>query len=128
MRRQIAIIAGILCLATGPQAHAVITAKTPLAAVVGSSTYILVGKVSEFHAEQPAMVVVAIEDIKGKAPFRKLPINCKVADEKAFKNNKIEPLLKRFGPDLEVILFLQPRDDHYVTFGFANGTWFQLTG
>lgn len=129
MRRRVAIVLAIAALIfAGSQARAVITAKTPLKAIVGSSSYIVLGKVDKYFADKPAMVVTITEDIKGKAPFRQLPINCKVADEKAFKDNKIEPLLKRFGPDMEVIIFLAPRDDGFVTFGFTNGTWFQLNG
>jgi outer membrane protein assembly factor BamB len=133
MRGRYALGAGVLLgvnllLFTWNQAHAVVTAKTPLKAIAGSSSYILVGKVEKFFPEKPAMLVVAIEDIKGKAPFRQLPINCKVADEKAFKENKIEPLLKRLGPDMEIIIFLAPRDNGYITFAFTNGTWFQLEG
>jgi outer membrane protein assembly factor BamB len=123
-----ASILAIVFLLAWQNADAVITAKTPLKAIVGSSTYIFVGKVEKFFPEKPAMVVAITEEIKGKAPFRQLPINCKVADEKAFKANKIEPLLKRFGPDLEMVFFLAPRDGGYITFGFTNGTWFQLEG
>ncbi len=128
MRGRFTILAAAILVLAGTHAHAVITAKTPLKAIVGSSTYILVGKVDKYFPDKPAMLVVVTEDIKGKAPFRQLPVNCKVKDEKQFKDNKIEPLLKRFGPDMEIIIFLAPRDDGYITFGFANGTWFQLSG
>ena len=123
-------ILGVLLFLFWQQAHAVITAKTPLNAIAGSMSYIVVGKVEKFFPDKPAMLVAITEDIKGKAPFRQLPINCNVADEKAYKENKIEPLMKRFGPDLDIIFFLAPpRDDGSITtFGFTNGTWFQLHG
>ena len=90
------------------RAHAVIKADTPLKAIEGSAVYILIGKVEKYFPEKPAMLVVATEEIKGKAPFSQLPINCKVEDLKSAKENQIEPLLKRFGPDMEIIFFLAP--------------------
>jgi outer membrane protein assembly factor BamB len=118
----------ILLLFTFRQAHAVITAKMPLKDIEGPARYILVGKVDKYFPDKPAMLVSVVDDIKGKAPFRKLPINCKIDDAKTVKENQIEPLLKRFGPDLEIIVFLYPRGKGFITYGFTNGTWFQLRG
>jgi outer membrane protein assembly factor BamB len=129
MRGRLAIIAGAILLAlAGQHAHAVITAASPLKKFEGDAVFIVVGKVEKHFPDMPAMLVVITEDIKGKAPFRKMPINCKVADPKTFKDNQIEPLLKRFGPDQEIIFFFDPNGKSYVTFAFTNGTWFQLQG
>jgi outer membrane protein assembly factor BamB len=119
---------GVILVFSWNPAHAVITAKTPLKAIEGSSVYILVGKVDKFFPEKPGMLVTVGEDIKGKAPFRKLPINLKVVDEKTAKANQIAPVLKRLGPDMEIIFFLSPIENDYITFAFTNGTWFQLHG
>lgn len=124
----IGAVLGMLCFFVANQAHAVITAAMPLKKFEADAVYIVVGKVEKFFPDKPAMLVVITEDIKGKAPFRQLAINCKVADEKTFKDNKIEPLLKRLGPDQEIIFFLDPNGKSYVTFAFTNGTWFQLQG
>ncbi len=127
MRGRIAIV--FILLVSCNYAHAVITAKTPLSATEGSSRYIFVGKVDKYLPDRPAMMVSIVEDIKGKSPFRELPINLKVEDAKSFKDNQIEPLLKRFGSDMEIIFFVAaPRAGNHITFAFANGTWFQLTG
>jgi outer membrane protein assembly factor BamB len=131
MRGRIAVLAVALVLWAGANAHAVITAPSPLSKFEGDSLYIVVGKVDKHFPEKPAMLVTIIEDIKGKAPFRTLPINCKVANPADFKKNLIEPLLKRFGPDQEIIFFLDPYgegDKSYKTFAFTNGTWFQVQG
>jgi outer membrane protein assembly factor BamB len=130
MRGRIAVIAGAILLAVvGQHAHAVITAKTPLSAIESAAAYVIVGKVVEYSPEKLQMSVKAIEDIKGKAPFRNLPINCKIADEKIAKDNQIGPLLKRFGPDMEIIFFVAPvRGKSHITFAYTNGTWFQLLG
>lgn len=127
--RRISIAAAILGALFVSTAHAVITAKTPLKVIEGDALYIFVGKVDKYYPERPAMMVEVIEDIKGKAPFRQLPINCKVADEKTFKENQIAPLLKRFGPDAEIIFFVNKlRGKTHITFAFTNGTWFQVFG
>ncbi len=122
------VMLGILFVASH-QLHAVITAATPLKKFEGDAVYIVVGKVDKYYPEKPAMMINVIENIKGKAPFRQMPINLKVDDPKAFKENQIEPLLKRFGPDMEIIFFLTPHGKKsYITFAFANGTWFQAPG
>jgi outer membrane protein assembly factor BamB len=130
MRGRFAIIAVAFLALAGAKAHAVITAAAPLAKFEGDSVYIVVGKVDKHFPDKPAMLITITEDIKGKAPFRTLPINCKVADEADFKKNLIDPLLKRFGPDQEIIFFLDPigSGKTYKTFAFTNGTWFQLHG
>jgi len=126
MRNFVASIAGVFLVMSS--AHAVITVKTPLSAIQESSTYIFVGKVEKFLPDKPAMIVQITEDIKSKAPFRQLLINCKV-DEKAAKENQIEPLMKRLGADLDIVFFCVVRGKSYVpTFAFTNGTWFQIHG
>jgi outer membrane protein assembly factor BamB len=120
---------GILLFCVATQVHAVITTKTPLSATEGVARYVFVGKVSKYLSDKPAMMVTIVEDIKGKAPFRELPINLKVEDPKTFKDGQIEPLLKRFGPDMEIIFFVAPpRAGNHITRGYCNGTWFSLSG
>src|ERR1035438_7926171 len=129
MRGRFAILAVAFLVLAATRAYAVITTPTPLSKFEGDSLYIVLGKVDKHFPDKPAMLVTITEDIKGKAPFRTLPINCKVADEADFKKNQIEPLLKRFGPDQEIIFFLDPiGNKSYKTFAFTNGTWFQLHG
>src|SRR5881396_3445907 len=126
MRGRLILLAGLaIGILFGSQhARAVIKADTPLKAIEGSAVYVVVGKVDKYFADKPAMVVEVSEDIKGKSPYRKLPINLKVADQKTFEKNQIGPLLKRLGPDQEIIFFLSPpRGDIVVTRAFTNGTW-----
>jgi outer membrane protein assembly factor BamB len=125
------LLLGVILVITYNRAEAVITAKTPLDAIEGSAMYIVVGKVEKHFPDKPAMLVTITEDIKGKAPFRAMPINCKVADEKTFKANQIEPLLKRFGAELEIIFFINKAAagrKNLITYGYTNGTWFQIIG
>ncbi len=118
----------IIALLASQQAFGVITAKLPLKAIERSANFVLVGKVEKYFAEKPAMLVNAIDDIRGKAPFRELSINLHVADAELRKKNLIDPLLKRFGPDLEIVFFITQKENNLITFAFTNGSWFQLYG
>src|SRR5436190_213031 len=112
-------VLGLVLIFSWQHAHAVIKADTPLKAIEGDSTYILVGKVEQYFPDKPAMLVTVTEDIKGKAPFRQLPINCKITDQKSAKNNQIEPLMKRLGADLDIIFFVNPKGKKLFTFAFT---------
>jgi outer membrane protein assembly factor BamB len=125
----VAVIVLGLMLSVCQRASAVITADQPLKQTEAVAQFIFIGKVEKFFADKPAMLVTISEDIKGKAPFRSLPINCKVADPKEAKDNLIEPLVKRLGPDIDIVFFVSPqRGKSYVTFAYTNGTWFHLHG
>ena len=127
MRGRLILLIGVGILLVSQHARAVIKADTPLKAIEGSAVYVVVGKVDKYFADKPAMFVEVSEDIKGKTPYRKLPINLKVTDPKTFEKNQIGPLLKRLGPDQEIIFFISaPRGKNFVIFAFTNGTWFQL--
>ena len=127
----VGVILGVIVAFTYNPVRAVIKAETPLKAIEASATYIFVGKVEKHFPDKPAMLVTITEDIKGKAAFRALPINCKIADEKVVKENQIEPLLKRFGPEIDIIFFVNAPAagrKNLITFAFTNGTWFQILG
>ena len=65
---------GVLLLFTWNQAHAVITAKTPLTKFEGDAVFIVVGKVDKYFPEKPAMLVTVIEDIKGTKNSSMVPL------------------------------------------------------
>jgi outer membrane protein assembly factor BamB len=117
----------LMLLACVPMAHAVIMVLTPLRTVLDTSQFIVVGVVDKFYPEKPAMLLKVTEDLKGKLPTRELPMLLK-GDEEAEKGKQIPLLLKRLGPDLPVILFLNKRGMNFTGLGFTNGTWFSLTG
>src|SRR5436309_1126722 len=93
-----AALLGLFLIFSWQQVRAVITADTPLTTIEGSAEYIFVAKMDKFFAEKPAMIAIISEDIKGKAPFRQLPVDLKVTDKKLAEKNMIAPLLKRLGP------------------------------
>jgi outer membrane protein assembly factor BamB len=107
--------------------HAVITALTPLKAFQSDAQFIVVAKVDKLYPEKPAMMLVVTDDLKGKTPFRQLPMSL-TGDKEAAKDKHTEVMLKRLAPDQSVILFINQRGKVLTTFGFTNGTWFQVIG
>src|SRR5262249_12393261 len=97
--------------------------------VLEKSTFILVVKVETIDPDRPSVVLEVDEDLKGKAPFRRLPVNLK-GDSEAAKKKDTPNLLKRLAPKLPLVLFFNQMGDKkdYVAFAYTNGTWFQLTG
>jgi outer membrane protein assembly factor BamB len=108
-------------------AEAVITFLYPLKDALKGHEFIAVAKVDKLLPEKPAAVLTLIEDLKGKFPVRRLPINLS-GDEYAKENNHVPQMLKRLAPDLPLVLFGNQRGGKVTVFGFTNGTWFQMEG
>ena len=59
----------------------------------------VVAAVEKVDAAQPQVVLSVQEDLKAKAPFRRLAVHFK-GDDDAKKLDHVPQLLKRLGPDL----------------------------
>jgi outer membrane protein assembly factor BamB len=130
MRKKIGLaglIAALGLLLAERPAQALITALTPLQNVLQQSTFIVSARVESVDADKPALVVVVEEDLKGKAPVRKLPILLK-GDAEAKKKDHVPLILKRVAPKLPLVLFILKQDTKYTAFAYTNGTWFQIVG
>jgi outer membrane protein assembly factor BamB len=112
--------------AAAPRAEAVITRLTPMREVL-ESQFIVTLKVDSLHPDRPAAVFVVDEDLKGKAPFRRLAVNLK-GDSEAEKEKHTPQLLKRLAPRLPLVLFVNRRGNRFTAFAYSNGTWFQVVG
>src|SRR5262249_20922736 len=77
--------------------------------------------------EKLTAVLLVEDDLKGKFPVRRLPVNL-TGDQEAKKDNHTPQLLKRLAPKLPVVLFGTLRADQFTLFAYSNGTWFQLVG
>jgi outer membrane protein assembly factor BamB len=121
------IIVSALFLAQASPARAVITALTPLSAIVDKEEFIFIAKVKEILPDKPGLVLVFDENLKGKASFDRLPINL-TGDTEAKKGKHTEVLLDRVDKDLPIIVVTTKRGGRYIAFGFTNGTWFQMAG
>ncbi len=121
------ILAAVTLFALAGSAFAIIQALLPLEAILSDSEFIVVSKVEKIDAAQPMVVFAVQEDLKGKAPFRRLVVPFK-GDDDARKLDHVPQLLKRLAPDLPVVLFVDQRVKNYTVFAYTNGTWFQITG
>lgn len=128
-RKRIAasVVAGIACLVLVSQSFAVITGRLPLKDVLADNEFIFVAKVEKLYPEKPAMILSVVEELKGKMPVRKLPVNLGARRD---GKKDLPVLLKRVAVDLPVLLFVKQRADEEVweTFLFTNGSWFHLLG
>jgi hypothetical protein len=127
VRRKIIICvisSAILSACHSGSAWAVITFEFPLQKVIDEHAhYIFVAKVERLDPERPAMVLSVQEQLKGKAPFERMPVNL-AGDKK-----DTPKLLKRIAPDLELMLFVNKADNgQLMALAFTNGTWIQLLG
>jgi hypothetical protein len=124
-------LAAFALLISAPMVHGVITALLPLRDVVQAANYVCVAKVDQFLPDKPAMVLTVQEDLRGKNPFRKMPVVLQ-GDDEAKKLNHVPQLLKRLGPDLPLILFVTDNNtdnkQQLLALTYTNGTWMQLVG
>lgn len=116
-------LAVAVCLGMTAPLPALIENPLPLKDILGTMHYILVAKVASVDAAKPAAVLMVDQDLKGKAPFRRIPVNL-TGD----KENHTPQLLKRIAPDVPLILFVLDREKDYVALGYTNGTWLQILG
>ncbi len=130
MRRHKQIGAGIvgvaMLLVAGP-GRAAITQLLPLQVLLDNTKYIFTVRVESVDAGKPAIVLVADEQLKGKAPFEKMAVLFK-GDSDAKKKQHVPQLLKRVAPKLPLVLFVLEREKQYTAFAYTNGTWFQMVG
>jgi outer membrane protein assembly factor BamB len=116
-----------LMLLAGP-AFAVISRPTPLAGVIKESQFIFTAKVDKLAPDKPGVVLVVDEDLKDKAPFRRLPVNL-TGDADAARDGHTAKLLKRLAPKLPLVVFAYTsQQGSYLAFAYTNGTWFQMKG
>ncbi len=122
---------GLLCLLvaifTAASVLAVITAELPLQRINKESQYIVAVKIEKLYADKPAMVLAPEQDLKGKLPYRKLPVLLK-GDSEAEKLKHVPQLLKRLADDLPLVLFIEEKGKKLTALAYTNGTWMQFVG
>jgi outer membrane protein assembly factor BamB len=110
----------------GP-ARGVIVRQTPLADVLKASTLVASARVESLDPDRPAMMLVVVEALKGKAAQEKLPVLL-TGDAGAVRRKEPAQLLKRLAKGLPVVLFVREGADDRSAFVYSNGTWFSLSG
>ena len=114
-------------LAYSSQVHAVIKVLTPLKKVIAETETIFVAEVEKVDAEKPSVVFKFTENLKGKAPAEKFPVNL-TGDSFAKKDEHTKIMLERLAAGRKLVLFTQKIDTTYIAFGYLEGTWFQMKG
>jgi outer membrane protein assembly factor BamB len=108
-------------------AFGVIERIYPLKSVLSDAELIFTVKVDALDPDKPSVVFTIDEDLKGKAPFRKMAVNL-TGDAEAKKGKQTPQFLKRLAPKLALVIFAVKNGKDYVAFGYSNGTWFQMRG
>jgi outer membrane protein assembly factor BamB len=115
-----------LALSAGP-ARAVIMKLTPLAEVLETEDYIFVGVVDKLDPEKPSVVFTVQKNLKGEAPFERLPVNM-TGNAEAKKNNDTKTILDRLDRTRKVVFFVSKRGKKFNAMAFVEGSWFSMQG
>ncbi len=126
MRLPLAVSALAVALFAAP-APAVIKVLTPLGRVVKDMPSIFVAEVDKVEPDKPGVVFKFVEDLKGKAPAERFAVNL-TGDTFAKKDDHTTVMLDRLAPGRKLVVFTLPKDGKHLTFGYLEGTWFQLQG
>jgi outer membrane protein assembly factor BamB len=121
------LVLGIGLLLLAPAVNAVIMRLTPLRDALAENEFISMARVEKLAPDKPAAVLIVTEELKGKFPFRRLPVNL-TGDKEAAKERHTPQLLKRLAAELPLVLFANQRGKRVTVFGYTNGTWFQMIG
>src|SRR5262245_32004120 len=121
------VFLALVLLLTAGTVQAVIKSLVPLKTYLVGAKHICVAKVDSLAPDRPGMVLTVESDLKGKLPVRRLPINM-TGDKEAKEAGDSVKMFKRLAKDLPVVLFVVERPEGLSTFGYTNGTWFQMLG
>jgi hypothetical protein len=96
----------------------------PLQEFIDDSDFLFTATVENVDAAKPSAVLVVKDQIKGTAPFTRIPINL-TGD----KQKHTQQLLKRIANDVPVVVGVKKQaDGKFMMLVFTNGTWFQVLG
>ncbi len=96
----------------------------PLQEFIDDSDYLFLATIEKVDPAKPSAVIILKDQLKGDAPFQRIPINL-TGD----KQKHTPQLLKRIAADLPVIVGVKKQaDGKFMMLVFTNGTWFQVLG
>lgn len=112
-----------LVLGLSQPTAAFIERLTPLGDLLEDSDYVFIARTESVSGEKSLAVFNAVEDLKGRTPFRTLRVHLTGDKEK-----HVPHLLRRIAPRVQVVFFLTPVDKQWLGLGYTEGTWFQIVG
>src|SRR5580698_885354 len=127
IRLAFAFLALALLALTAGQAGAVIMKLTPLAEVLETEDFIFVGVADKIDAAKPSVTFKFEKNLKGEAPFERLPVNM-TGNAEAVKNNDTKTILERLDNTRKVVFFVSKRGKKYNAMAFVEGSWFSMQG
>src|SRR5437016_5981771 len=104
---------------------AIIQRLTSLREVLATENYVFTATVEKLDTSALSAEFVVTKDLKGKAPFRRLPVTL-AGDAEAQKTNQAGQLLERLAPEMPLVVFASPHDKRTIAYAYSNGMWFQL--
>ncbi|MBS0206243.1 MAG: hypothetical protein JSS49_25395 [Planctomycetes bacterium] len=117
------VIGALFCI-TVPSTHAFIQNLFPLQEFIDDSDFLFTATIEKIDTEKPSAVLIVKDQLKGKAPFQRLPVNL-TGD----KQKHAPQLLKRIAPELTLVVGVKKLPEgKFMLLAFSNGTWFQVLG
>ena len=126
-RRVFAFFAFALMALTAGRANAVIMKLTPLAEVLETEDFIFVAQAEKIDPQRPSVIFKLEKNLKGTAPFERLPVNMTGTAE-AKKNDDTKTILDRLDTSRKVVCFASKRGKEYNAMAFVEGSWFSMRG
>src|SRR5947209_6419212 len=90
------VVLAVGLIATGSVAEAFILVPTPLRTVLKENQFIYSARVGKIDPARPSAVFLVEDDLKGKFPYRRLPVNL-TGDTSAKKYDHTAKLLRRLA-------------------------------
>src|SRR5580704_1068953 len=122
-----ALLAFTLLALTAGRASAVIMKLTPLAEVLETEDFIFVGTVDKIDVAKPSVTFKLEKNLKGEAPFERIPVNM-TGNAEAQKSNDTKTILERLDTTRKVVFFVSKRGKKYNAMAFVEGSWFSMQG
>lgn len=119
-----AVSISLLAAAAG-SLHAVVQRTVALKSVLESESWIAVVRVDRLDDSRADLGV--LRNLKGSGKEDRFILHL-TGDAEAAKAGQPKQLVERLAPEMEVVLFGSVRGERRTIVGFANGTWFQMTG
>lgn len=119
-----ALLAALLYSAN---ARAVIQKLLPLKDVIAGEDLIFLAAVDSVLPEKPGVVFKFDSNLKGKAPFERMPVNL-TGDNEAKKEGHAQILLDRLEAGRKLVVFAHKEGKKYEATAFMEGTWFSFQG
>ncbi len=124
---QLRPLLALLTLLAPAAASGAINGPLPLKGVIAQEQVIVLATVDAADPDKPSVVFKVAENLKGKPPAERLPVNM-TGDSEAAKSKQVPELMARLTAGRKAVLFVSKHEAVWTCFAFCEGTWLQLQG